>query len=190
MGWVRGGSSFQFVLRKVVFFYKLAVVNQHGETGVWQKEKLFPCVHCYMHGKKRAARPVNTDVCLCFGKTEAGYGGSAAGSCRSGRVLFLRTSRHMFTLSALPTSFHFFFIHWTTNALLPWGVVTQGGMWGYHLLFINTGSGNTPHCQPNPLSLHLVPWQERGWGGVRRYAGPDVQPSWMTGSSPHCCCSG
>lgn len=38
-------------------------------------------------------------------------------------------------------------------------------MRGYHLLFINTGSGNTPHCQPNPLSLHLVPWQG-GWGGV------------------------
>lgn len=40
-------------------------------------------------------------------------------------------------------------------------------MWGYHLLFINTGSGNTPHCQPNPLSLHLVPWQGGGGGGCR-----------------------
>lgn len=81
-----------------------------------------------------------------------------------------------------PSNFLFFFVHWTTNALLPWGVVTQGGMRGYHLLFINTGSGNTPHCQPNPLSLHLVPWQGgrgvcwwcggAGWGGVDQVQRP------------------
>lgn len=49
-------------------------------------------------------------------------------------------------------------------------------MWGYHLLFINTGSGNAPHCQPNPLSLHLVPWQGGGGVGaaVTRYRAPDV----------------
>lgn len=56
----------------------------------------------------------------------------------------------------------------------PW---TQGGMRGFHLLFINTGSGNTPHCQPNPLSLRLVPWQ-RGVA-VTRYRAPDVP--WMRG---------
>lgn len=50
-------------------------------------------------------------------------------------------------------------------------------MRGFHLLFINTGSGNTPHCQPNPLSLHLVPWQ-RG-AAMTRYRGPDVP--WMRG---------
>lgn len=85
------------------------------------------------------------------------------GSWEVGEGLVLWTLWHMFSLSPLPTSLNFF--HWTINALLPWGVVTEGGMWGYHLLFINTGSGNTPHCQPNPLSLHLVPWQG-GWGGV------------------------
>lgn len=115
------------------------------------------------------------------------------GSWEVGEGLVLRTLWHMFSLSPLPTSLNFF--HWTINALLPWGVVTEGGMRGYHLLFINTGSGNTPHCQPNPLSLHLVPWQG-GWGGVgwgraagaavTRYRGPDVRRMRMTGSSPRC----
>lgn len=68
----------------------------------------------------------------------------------------------------------------------PW---TEGGMWGFHLLFINTGSGNTPHCQPNTLSLHLVPWQ-RG-AAMTRYRTPDVPRmregwGWMTGSSLQC----
>lgn len=56
-------------------------------------------------------------------------------------------------------------------------------MWGYHLLFINTGSGNAPHCQPNPLSLHLVPWQGGGGVGaaVTRYRAPDVLWIRMTG---------
>lgn len=68
----------------------------------------------------------------------------------------------------------------------------EGGMQGLHLLFINTGSGNTPHCQPNPLSLHLVPWQ-RGVGkaAVTRYRAPDVlgMGGCVSGSSP-CCSSG
>lgn len=62
----------------------------------------------------------------------------------------------------------------------------EGGMWGFHLLFINTGSGNTPHCQPNPPSLHLVPWQ-------RGLPWPATEPQmfhvwrgWITGSSPLC----
>lgn len=53
----------------------------------------------------------------------------------------------------------------------------EGGMQDFHLLFINTGSGNTPHCQPNPLSLHLVPWL-RG-AAMTRYRAPDVP--WMRG---------
>lgn len=56
-------------------------------------------------------------------------------------------------------------------------------MWSYHLLFINTGSGNAPHCQPNPLSLHLVPWQGGGGVGaaVTRYRAPDVLWIRLTG---------
>lgn len=81
--------------------------------------------------------------------------------------------------SSLKTYFHSLLppssLSLTYECPLPWGAVTEFGMWGYHLLFINTGSGNAPHCQPNPLSLHLVPWQ--GGGGVRaavtRYRAPD-----------------
>lgn len=48
---------------------------------------------------------------------------------------------------------------------------TEGGMWGFHLLFISTGSGNTPHCQPNPPSLHR-PMAEGA--AMTRYTAPDV----------------
>lgn len=116
-----------------------------------------------MHGKKRAAQSVNTDVRLRIWENEGTLWAVWRGSWDVGEGLVLWTLWHMFSLSPLPTSLNFF--HWTINALLPWGVVTEGGMRGYHLLFINTGSGNTPHCQPNPLSLHLVPWQG-GWVGV------------------------
>lgn len=86
------------------------------------------------------------------------------------------TLRHLFSLSCPPPSF--LSLNYKCPPTLgsgePW---TEGGMRGFHLLFINTGSGNTPHCQPNPLSLHLVPWQ-RG-AAMTRYRAPDVP--WMRG---------
>lgn len=81
------------------------------------------------------------------------------------------TLRHMFSLSCPPPSL--LSLNYKCPPTLgsgePW---MEGGMRGFHLLFINTGSGNTPHCQPNPFSLHLVPWQ-RG-AAMTRYRAPDV----------------
>lgn len=63
-----------------------------------------------MHGKKRAAQPVNTDVRLCFGKTKADYGGSATGQLPIGEgLVFANLVTHVLPLSALPTALHFFF---------------------------------------------------------------------------------
>lgn len=62
-----------------------------------------------MHGKKRAAQPVNTDVRLCFGKTKEDYGGSATGQLPIGEgLVFANLATHVLSLSALPTALHFF----------------------------------------------------------------------------------
>lgn len=52
-----------------------------------------------MHGKKRAAQPVNTDVRLCFGKTKADYGGSATGQLPIGEgLVFANLVTHVLSL--------------------------------------------------------------------------------------------
>ena len=48
------------------------------------------------------------------------------------------------------------------------------------LLFIIGGSGNTPHCQPNPLLLHLVP----GRGVPRPRHRPRLSPGAPSPGSP------
>lgn len=86
------------------------------------------------------------------------------------------TLRHLFSLSCPPPSF--LSLNYKCPPTLGSGELwTERGMWGFHLLFINTGSGNTPHCQPNTPSLHLVPWQTGA--AMTRYRAPDVP--WMRG---------
>lgn len=136
----------------------------------------FVCVCYYMHMKKCALVTGSVDAYVCVFLGNRGHSmGSLTESWEIREGLVSWTLRHMFSLSCPPPSF--LPLNYKCPPTLgsgePW---TEGGMQGFHLLFINTGSGNTPHCQPNPPSLHLVPWQREGGGlgAVTRYRAPDV----------------
>lgn len=149
------------------------------------------CVCCCMHMKTTSALvtgSVDKYVCVFLGNRGHSMGSlTESREIREGLVSW--TLRHMFSLSCPPPSS--LSLNYKCPPTLGSGEQwTEGGMRGFHLLFINTGSGNTPHCQPNPLSLHLVPWQ-RG-AAMTRYRAPDVprmggwMMGWMMGSSPRC----
>lgn len=144
---------------------------------IWVSVCVVAQVHCMCKCAPVLASGPERVHMLLFGGNRGHSMGSVTESWEIREGLVSWTLRHLFSL--LPTSQPL--SHWTINAPLPWGGVeswTGAGMQGFHLLFINTGSGNTPHCQPNPLSLHLVPWQ-RGGFAMTRYRVPDVP--WMTG---------
>ena len=150
--------------------------RSRGSTEAKDRWESFVCVCWCMHMKKCALVTGSVDMYVCVFLGNRGHSmGSLKESWEIREGLVSWTLRHMFSLYCPPPSF--LSLNYKCPPTLgsgePW---TEGGMRGFHLLFISTGSGNTPHCQPNPLSLHLVPWQRGGGGGaaVTRYRAPDV----------------
>lgn len=115
---------------------------------------------CMRKNKARYRNRVYGRVGVCIlRKSGALYEQSESWEIREGLVSW--TPRHLFSLFCTPP--FFLSLNYKCPPTLGSGDSwMEGGMRGFHLLFINTGSGNTPHCQPNPLSLHLVPWQRGG----------------------------